>query len=348
MARIPTHRCKTDGRGVVTLDGRDFYTGRYGTPEAKEKYDRLVAEWLACGRRVPPRRQRITVAELIAQYKKAGEDRDGRDGRVLPRITGLYSHTYADEFGPLAFKAVREQFVQAGWTRQDINLCAHRIKRLFRWAVAEELIGADVADAIAAVEGLRFGRTKAKEGKKVVPVAETVFRATLPYLSRQLAAVAELQWWTAMRSGETLALMPAAIDRSGPGGCWVYRPSHHKNRHRGHDRTVLIGPQGQAVLTPWLERAPALLCFRPCEVHHNGGEEYTPAVYARAVGLAAIAAKVEHWHPHQLRHAAAQRLRAAFGIEAAQAVLGHRHLQMTEVYAAAPLGRAAEAMGRAG
>ena len=42
----------------------------------------------------------------------------------------------------------------------------------------------------------------------------------------------------------------------------------------------------------------------------------------------------EHaWHPHQLRHTAATAIRRRFGIEAAQHVLGHATLSVTEVYA---------------
>jgi integrase len=39
------------------------------------------------------------------------------------------------------------------------------------------------------------------------------------------------------------------------------------------------------------------------------------------------------WHPHKLRHSAATEIRRNFGIEAAQAVLGHASLTVTEVYA---------------
>jgi integrase len=39
------------------------------------------------------------------------------------------------------------------------------------------------------------------------------------------------------------------------------------------------------------------------------------------------------WHPNQLRHSAATDIRAKFGIEAVQHVLGHARLDMAEVYA---------------
>jgi len=40
-----------------------------------------------------------------------------------------------------------------------------------------------------------------------------------------------------------------------------------------------------------------------------------------------------HWHPHQLRHNAATRLRKHYGLEAAQVILGHSTMDTTEMYA---------------
>jgi integrase len=42
---------------------------------------------------------------------------------------------------------------------------------------------------------------------------------------------------------------------------------------------------------------------------------------------------IPHWHPHQLRHAAATRLRKEHGLEAARVVLGHAGAAVTELYA---------------
>jgi integrase len=40
-----------------------------------------------------------------------------------------------------------------------------------------------------------------------------------------------------------------------------------------------------------------------------------------------------HWHPHQLRHAAATRIRAKFGLDAVRAVLGHTTVIQSAEYA---------------
>jgi site-specific recombinase XerC len=42
---------------------------------------------------------------------------------------------------------------------------------------------------------------------------------------------------------------------------------------------------------------------------------------------------LEHWSPNQLRHTAATIIRERFGLEAAQVILGHSELTVTQVYA---------------
>ena len=45
---IPTYRLhKSSNRGVVTLGARDYFLGRYDTPESRQRYDRLIQGWLA-------------------------------------------------------------------------------------------------------------------------------------------------------------------------------------------------------------------------------------------------------------------------------------------------------------
>lgn len=58
--------------------------------------------------------------------------------------------------------------------------------------------------------------------------------------------------------------------------------------------------------------------------------------------------RAHRWHPHQLRHGAATRARAAAGVESAQAVLGHSNLKTTEVYAERSLALAADVARRIG
>ena len=61
-----------------------------------------------------------------------------------------------------------------------------------------------------------------------------------------------------------------------------------------------------------------------------------------AIMRACKRAKVPVWFAMQLRHSAAIEAREAFGLDAAQARLGHRTAQITQVYASLSEKRAAE------
>lgn len=77
----------------------------------------------------------------------------------------------------------------------------------------------------------------------------------------------------------------------------------------------------------------------------------TPAEAAECNRLLAAAAawRREHsWHPHQLRHTAATRLRKEYGLEAAQVILGHRTLTVTQIYAEKNVEAARRIMGEVG
>lgn len=54
------------------------------------------------------------------------------------------------------------------------------------------------------------------------------------------------------------------------------------------------------------------------------------------------------WHPHQLRHNAATRLRKEHGVELARIVLGHSTAFTTEIYAEADREQAVEVIGKIG
>ena len=136
---------------MVTLSGSDHYLGPHGTKASRLQYDRLIGEWLTNGRyplhSVP---QDVTVIELCARYWKFARgyyDQDGRDTKVLPGIKcalryllAHYKTTPAPEFVPLALKAVRQRMVEDGHSRRYINDHVDRIRRMFKWAVAEQLL----------------------------------------------------------------------------------------------------------------------------------------------------------------------------------------------------------------
>ena len=83
--------------------------------------------------------------------------------RSIKPVRELYGLTPAAEFGPLALKATREVMVRRGWCRKLVNQRVNRVRRIFKWAVAEELVPPAVHQALAALPGLQRGRSGVRD-----------------------------------------------------------------------------------------------------------------------------------------------------------------------------------------
>ena len=76
-----------------------------------------------------------------------------------------------------------------------------------------------------------------------------------------VAAMVRLQLVTGMRPGEVVLMRGCDLDTAGR--VWTYSPRHHKNEHRGQTRTVHLGPEAQAVVTPFLKTDLSAPLFSP-------------------------------------------------------------------------------------
>jgi integrase len=323
-----------------------------------------------------------TINELLVSYWDFVQGYYTKDGRptsepgtirqALRPIQELYGDTPARDFGPLSLKAARRAMIERGWCRTFINKQINRIKKLFSWAAGEEILPLSVYQALTTVEGLRKDRTDAREKPPVGPVSDEAVERTLPYLTTTVASMVRLQRLTGMRPGEVVLMRAIDIDMSDP-VCWVYRPGRHKSQHHDRERLIFLGPRAQSLLRPFLtldvtgyvfsprrsvaqwraeQRArrqspptPSQAARRPkANPRRTHGELYHHGSYRKAIRKACQRAGIPIWHPHMLRHSAAGEIRRRFGLEAAQAVLGHSELGTTQIYAAADLAMARRIM----
>jgi integrase len=350
--RLPKYRKhKQSGQAIVTLtDGlggrRDVLLGKHGTAASKREYERVVSEWLAGGRRLPGSASGdLTVNQLIAAFWPHVEKHYRRpDGTPTKEVSDqklslrplkhLYGHSPARDFGPLALKAVRQLLVtgythpkygeQPALARSVVNQRVGRIRRMFRWAVEEELVPPSVYHGLLAVRGLQRGRTEARETEEVRPVSRAVVGDTLPLLRPTVADMVLLQLETGMRSGELVIMRGLDLDTSGK--VWLYRPGSdqgqhgaHKTAHHGFSRVIAVGPKGQEIIRRHLKTDTQAYLFSPADSvaefrarqrqarktkvqpsqqnrrKHNPdkrpGERYTASAYARA-----IADAIKRWN----------------------------------------------------
>jgi len=271
MPRIPSLRLhRPSGQAVVTLAGTDHYLGRYGSPEAKQAYDRLLGEWLAAGRPQKATRE-LTMGDVLVDYLEFAQQYYAPPSRelegILPALRPLkaYASQPVTSFGPLALRAIMDRWVRDGLGRSTINARKGKIIRFVRWAVSREKIPSWLVEGLKSVESLRAGRTSAPEPEPRTAVDEARVRATLPHLTPHVAAIVELLWLTGARPSEILSMRSGDIDRTTDPDCWRYRPRTHKNSHRKQSRVVCLGPRAQAVLAPWLKDDADAYIFQPRE-----------------------------------------------------------------------------------
>ncbi len=87
--RVPSYRRrKPTGQAVVTINGQDIYLGKWNTAASRAEYDRLIAEFLANGRRLQSDADG-TVVEVLNGYRKFAEDCYRKGGRVTSEYAGI-------------------------------------------------------------------------------------------------------------------------------------------------------------------------------------------------------------------------------------------------------------------
>lgn len=272
-------RHKSRQQGYVTLDGREHYLGHWPAtrvrtppPDVRARYDDLIANWLANGRKLRDQRPPLTINDLVLAYlewarchyipKRPKDDQNRFIRSAVHIVRVLFGRTPAAEFGPKKLRSVQQAMIERGWCRSTLNAQVDRVRRMFKWAVTEEMIPGDVYHALRAVTGVRRGTPGVREPEPVHPVAADIVEATLPHLTPTIQAMVRVQLLTGMRPGEVCQLRADDIETDGATGLWVFRPKQHKTKHHGRDRVVFIGPKARDILQPFLTAGNSFL-FSP-------------------------------------------------------------------------------------
>ena len=381
----PPRMCRDRQQAYVKLDGERIQLGRWGSAEAREAYDRLIAEWLANGRKLPPSTPEddpVPVAEVLAFYWRHARSRYSaakvsavKQAVRIPRQ--LYGSEPAESFGPKRLAVCRDQMLAKGWSRGYTNEACGWVRRAFRYAAAHELIPSSVCNQLDMLETLKRGEG-GRETRPVRPVPRQHVRLVRPRLTRPVRALIALQLLTGARADELVRLRPRDFDRSG--GVWTVtydgsaENGSHKTAHHGKERTLYFGPRAQRIVGLFMRPGRPLDAplFSPREANAEAkrrdsargrrenqkptptktgrtiADHYTTASYRRAIHRACDKATVPKWGPHRLRHNAATFLRREFGIEVASIILGHSSLAITQTYAEQNHKRAIEVMKQVG
>jgi len=406
-------RHKSTQQAVVSFLGKKIYLGPYGSPRSHQRYQALLKKWelvrhqganAAVSGESPAvskvnaaakvtadklrqkrrRGQPISISEVIFVYRQHTHSYYKKNGEVT-REAGViddalrilrkhHGTTLISDFGPVALDELRDKMIDdLDWSRKYINKQVSRIRSMFKWAAAKEIVDACLPASLRELAGFKKGRSRARETPRVKVVLDSTVDATLAILSSTVADMVRVQRLTSARPGEICSIAPADIDRTDD--VWIYRPVEYKTEHFEMDRVIAIGPRAQKILAPYLaDRGHDTFCFSPAESeakrradaaanrrtslscgNRRGSNRiaspartpngrYSTASYRRAIHRACDKLGIEKWSPNRLRHTASTEIRRKFGIDAARAVDGHSAASTTEIYADLDLTKAIEVM----
>ena len=121
--QVPSYRRHASGQARVTIAGHDYLLGPWNSKESKEKYNRLVGEYVSSGRSKSFGTQpvELTIAELLVAFRAHAVQTYGVSKRgeyyhlslAMRPLKRLYASTDAVEFGVLQWKAVR-RYIEDG------------------------------------------------------------------------------------------------------------------------------------------------------------------------------------------------------------------------------------------
>ena len=417
-------RHKATNTARIVLGGKVHSLGRWGSTEAQDRYDTLMAAFIASGRTsLDAGRAVIGRPAPMPEPQPAPSSGDATGGLTVGELarawladieatrpdcrrTSLWHGAVAASravrpiatmpvaaFGSRALVDVQRRLVtttvaagkaaDAGspanakrLSRRYINDIVGRVRQLFHWGVLHELVPDDRVKALEIVPALAKGQTAARDNPGRKPVRPSVVRATLPYLTAELA---DLIWFirlTGCRPSEARRMKLCRI-RDRNKAVWRYVPKRHKTSHRGKQRHVPIGPDAQGIVlvhtndrsdrdyvfspqrsVPVRKAKDGVIPMEPRKPSPRVGRMFKKDAINRAVNRAIVKANkaraeeglppLPHWTPYQLRYTRLREIRKRAGQEAAQASAGHRRATMTDHYAPANWQAAAGAAAASG
>lgn len=376
MKKLPSYRLhKATNQAICWISGRTYYLGDFDSPESHEAYNKLVAQYLT-DPNFGIEKNSLSMAEAVVAYLKyadvyyrGGSEYVGMRDACKPLVE-LYADLHVSNFGIVPFKACREFWVKRGCSRQYVNKQTKRLLRFAKWLVAEGFAEPSLHHGLKCVEPLKRGRCSCPESDPVKPIDDKAVSLTLPHLPPILQDMVRLHALLGCRPGEICSLTPSMVDTKAD--VWTITLAEHKTSWRGHERIIYVGPKAQVILKPYLSGQPDMPIFSPkiaveqrlqvkernrktppscgnkrgtnrkSSPKKRAGDRYDTQSYGKAIKFACLAAEIPVWSPNQLRHSAATKLRESEGIEAASVILGHKSLDVTQVYAEKSKKRAVE------
>ena len=141
----------------VRINGKRVYLGPYGSPEAAQKYARLIAELAiaAIPMALPAGDETLdalAIAFLDYAKKECGQSDYGNYRTALRLLLEIYSGQPIKSFTPKCLRVLQYRFTQQKkpngkpYSRQFCNRLAKFVRAVFNWGVGMELCSPEVTE----------------------------------------------------------------------------------------------------------------------------------------------------------------------------------------------------------
>lgn len=248
-----------------------------------------------------------------------------------------------DKLAAMPCDGLKKRKVQ---TREGVNKKLKAARRIAKWGVSCRLCPPSLFDILKAVEGLKHGQARAKEGDKRKACTVEQFELTAELMPEYGRWALWLLRWSGARPSEVLTLKSDELTKVDENGETLYRAdkADHKNAGKGKDRAIYFSPPVVALLDeliaattpedPYLFSMARVAASEPglFRAAKPGAACLTFDLLAGWVTRYAKLAEVDHWTPYQLRHLRSTEIANFAGKEAAQAAAGHSQATMTDTY----------------
>lgn len=260
---------------------------------------------------ITPLRQRMIEDMTIRRLKERTQD-------FYQRAVAKYAQHFRRSPAELDYEHVRQyqlHLVQSGWKTGYVNHTMSALRFFYKVTMGRH----------DALEMIPLAREPKRLRQILTP--EEVVRLIEAAPGRKYRCVFSIAYGAGLRSSEVISLKVSDIDSTR----MVLRIEDGKG---GKDRLAKLSPQMLKELRSWWKEAKPKVFLFPSRF--KAFDHISARQYHRACRDAAIRARIDRSvHPHMLRHSfATHLLDKGVDIRVIQAMLGHKKLETTAIYAA--------------
>jgi len=171
---------KKSNQAFCKIGGKFIYLGRYNSKISRERYEEVIAEYLANDKKLPQKKDQndTTIAELAIAFLEHAEEyypaKNGKTSsgfwhcnRAIKPVVQFHGNKITAEFTPLDLKDIQKLWINEGHARKTINRWTLAIKQMFDYGVTYGFVSTDAHYKLSKVPNLKEGHTAAPEYDEV-------------------------------------------------------------------------------------------------------------------------------------------------------------------------------------